>query len=284
MAHGNTTEASNDTTIAARAEAFVRARLAAAALPAYPGAMPETLAEAYAIQDYAIHLWPDTLVGWKVGRINPPWDTAFGGDRLVGPIFSRQVAEAQGGAAQGFVFAGGFGAVEGEVILVAGADAPEDKLDWSLEEAREMVGSVLIGAEIASSPFPGINDHGPLVTISDFGNHNGLILGQAMDTSGQTGTDGPLFRTLIDGAEAGRATPAAIPGGPIESFRALLEIVARRGRPVRRGMYISTGAVTGVHPVQIGQSVVIEVAGREALNLNMQEARPTPAPPPGPDA
>lgn len=274
MAHGSTTEMSNNAAIEARAEAFVRARLAAIALPAYPGAVPATLAEAYAIQDHAIRLWPDTLSGWKVGRINAPWDGALGCDRLVGPIFSRQVVQAEGGSVEGLVFGGGFGAVEGEVIIVAGADAPAGKLDWSLEEAAEIAGPVLIGAEVASSPFPGINDLGPLVTISDFGNHNGLILGPALDNPGQSGTSGALFRTLIDGIEAGRATPSAIPGGPLESFRALLEIVARRGLPLRRGMYVSTGAVTGVHPAHAGQTATIEVDGRAIINLNMKVAMP----------
>lgn len=267
---------SNFAAINARAEAFVRARLAAVALPAYPGAVPETLAEAYAIQDCAVRLWPDRLAGWKVGRINPPWDSALGCDRLVGPVFSRQVAPAQAGAADGFVFEGGFGAVEGEVIIVAGADAPADKIDWSLEDAAKISGSVLIGAEVASSPFPGINDLGPLVTISDFGNHNGLILGPPLDKPGQSGTSGALFRTLVDGIEAGQATPAAIPGGPLESFRALLEIVARRGLPLRKGMYVSTGAVTGVHPVRAGQTAVIEVDGRAIISLKMNSAQPTP--------
>lgn len=278
MAHGSTTEMSNAAAIEARAEAFVRARLAAAALPAYPGALPASLAEAYAIQDHAIGLWPDQLAGWKVGRINPPWDSALGCDRLVGPIFSRQVVQAGADPVSALVFEGGFGAVEGEVIIVAAADAPDGKLDWSLEDAAEIAGPVLIGAEIASSPFPGINDLGPLVTISDFGNHNGLILGPALDSSGQSGTISARFRTLVDGLEAGRATPAAIPGGPLESFRALLEIVARRGLPLRKGMYVSTGAVTGVHPAGPGQTAVIEVNGRETIYLSLKPATPAPAP------
>ena len=49
------------------AERFVAARLAARALPDYPGPLPETLTEAYARQDAAITLWPDSIAGWKVG-------------------------------------------------------------------------------------------------------------------------------------------------------------------------------------------------------------------------
>jgi len=64
-----------DATVALRADvarSFVEARLDARALPAYPGELPTTLADGYAIQELAIGLYPDTIVGWKVGRIPPP--------------------------------------------------------------------------------------------------------------------------------------------------------------------------------------------------------------------
>jgi 2-keto-4-pentenoate hydratase len=45
-----------------------------------------------------------------------------------------------------------------------------------------------------------------------------------------------------------------MPGGPLESFRFLLEACARRGRPLRAGQLVSTGAITGVHEIRSGQS------------------------------
>jgi len=247
--------------IDARAAAFVEARLAGRSLAAYPGALPDSMSEAYRIQTQAIGLWPDKIVGWKVGRINPPWDKQYGTDRLAGPIFAGQLTHAGDGPDAAYLFAGGFGAVEGEIVIEAGADAPADKLDWTLAEAIDFAGVLRLGVEIASSPFPGINDHGPLVTISDFGNNNGLILGaEIRDWRGASPADWRL-RTLIDGAEAGAADASALPGGPLESFRAVLEICARIGHPLRRGMQITTGAVTGVHPFRAGQTARVEMAG-----------------------
>jgi len=51
------------------AETFVRARLAARAVPTYPGEAPEEMARSYAIQDAAIALYPDRVAGWKVGGV-----------------------------------------------------------------------------------------------------------------------------------------------------------------------------------------------------------------------
>src|SRR5215469_551636 len=79
------------------AQQFVRARLRAEALAAFPGEVPATLDEAYMTQDCAMALWPDRLAGWKVGRIDPPWSDRLGATRLVGPVFERGVRLATAG-------------------------------------------------------------------------------------------------------------------------------------------------------------------------------------------
>ena len=86
-----------------------------------------------------------------------------------------------------------------------------------------------------NSCFAGINDHGPLVTISDFGNNNGLVLGQEIQGWRDASPANWKMRTLIDGTLAGKADATSIPGGPLESFRQLLEICAARGLPLRKG-------------------------------------------------
>jgi 2-keto-4-pentenoate hydratase len=250
----------------ARAAAFVDARQGARALEAYPGALPANLAEAYDIQSQAIAAWPDRVAGWKVGRINTPWDVSLGSDRLVGPIFERQVSRANETAAPAYIFTGGFGAVEGEIVFELGSDAPAHKVHWSVAEAEEIAVSAWIGVEIASSPFAEINDHGPLVTISDFGNNNGLILGTEIKAWRSAAAADWQIRTCIDGTEAGAANAGVLPGGPIESLRAALAICAKRGLPLRRGMFVSTGAVTGIHVIRPGQTARIELAGAAPID------------------
>src|SRR5688500_15777061 len=72
----------NETT--AIAERFLSARRTAAGLQDYPGTFPETLDQAYAVQDVAIGRWGKPIVGWKVGRIPEPLSEKFGIDRLAG--------------------------------------------------------------------------------------------------------------------------------------------------------------------------------------------------------
>src|SRR3546814_7772641 len=79
--------------------------------------------------------------------------------------------------------------------------------DWSSDvcssdlEATAHIDMVHLGIEIASSPLPTINDLGPTVTISDFGNNNGLVIGPAIaDWRGADIADWPVS-LLINGRE-----------------------------------------------------------------------------------
>lgn len=239
------------------ARAFTDARRTGRAVLSYPGAHPDSLDAAYAVQDEAIALWPDRIAGWKLGRINAPWDARFGAGRLAGPIFSRNVWTAETDRPTPFaVITGGFAAVEAEYVLEL-ADTAPDRGDWAAETAAGLVGRAFVGVEIAGSPFPGINDHGPAVTASDFGNNAGLILGAEI-ADWRVRLMGLTCTTAIDGAIIGTGGAASIPNGPLDSLAFLLNLLHRRGRRLEAGQLISTGAATGVHDIALGQSAVAD--------------------------
>lgn len=248
--------AHDNSSASAIAQAFTAARAASRAVPSYPGEHPASMAEAYAVQDDAIALWPDRIAGWKLGRINAPHDAHFGAGRLAGPIFSKNVWAAGKAPTTFGVIAGGFAAVEAEYVLEL-ADTAVDRDGWTAETAAELVGRAFIGVEIAGSPFPGINDHGPAVTASDFGNNAGLILGREIVDWRARLMD--LTCTVsIDGVLIGSGGAASIPDGPLDSLAFLLNLLHRRGRRLEAGQLISTGAATGVHDIRIGQSAVAD--------------------------
>lgn len=245
------------------AKAFTEARLNNAGLPEYPGEVPQSLDEAYAIQDAAITLWPHKVAGWKIGGFGGDYAVRFKETKLSGPVFDNQIYKSNGISLDMPVFAEGFAAIEPEIVMIVKADAPVDKTNWTLDEAQEYVGAVHIGVEIASSPFPSINDMGPLVTISDFGNNNGLIIGQELKGWSESKLEDWRVETLIDGMSVGATTPP----GPLLSFRFVLENTARRGMPLKKGMAITTGAITGVHRAFSGQSSIIKCSGAADINM-----------------
>ncbi len=239
--------------IAAR---FVAARRAGASLAAFPGSIPATLADAYRVQDAGIARVNDSVGGWKVGRILPPQSTQFGADRLAGPIFSRSIQHAAAGlSSTGSIYAGGFGAAEAELLLRLGRAPAPGQSKFTLEEAAALIDAVHVGLEIASSPLATINELGPPVIISDFGNNNGLIIGpEIANWASRNIADLPVAM-LIDGIQVGRGSAAVFTDGPIGSVRFLLELMAQRGISLAPGTWISSGAITGVHDVKGSQRI-----------------------------
>ena len=233
---------------------FVAARSGAFRLADYPGRLPQTMEEAYLIQDAAMQLRGGTVGGWKLGRINPPFDEAMGTNRLAGPIFSDLIVTApRHGTASMPVIAEGFAAAEAEFLLRLRNDiAPGQALSADLEES---VDRIAFGIEIASSPLRSINDLGPAVTASDFGNNHGLLVGPDVDLRASLELDEIPVSLSIDGVVIGRGTTATMLDGPWGALRFLLELTSARDIVLSAGQWVSTGAVTGVHRVAPGQRV-----------------------------
>jgi 2-keto-4-pentenoate hydratase len=230
------------------------------------------LAEAYAVQDAAISMWPDDVAGWKIGLVAPEHRAAFGAERISGPIFRSQVRFAGGEAIDLPVYAGGFAAVEAEFVLRMGADAPAGARAWRAEEAAELVDAIHVGVECASSPLALINDLGPAVTASDFGNNAGLIVGAEIADWRERPWPSLTAATFIDGALVGSGAASLVPGGPFAALSFILEHCASRGRPVRAGQWISTGATTGVHVIQPGQSAHVDFGVHGQIRCRMVKA------------
>jgi 2-keto-4-pentenoate hydratase len=215
------------------AEQFVRARLAGQSFSQYPGTVPATLAEAYSLQELAIQRFPDAIVGWKVARIGAQWSKQYPEERLVVPVFQ-----------------GGFAAVEAEIVLRVNEDAPANKTNWTIDEAAELVRSFHLGVETAGSPLATLNDLGPGAIIGDFGNNWGVIVGSMV---GEWRSIAEIIAlTFIEDALCGRGT-AFIRQGALGALAFALNKCAERGRPLRAGDVVSTGAITGVHDIKVGQ-------------------------------
>jgi 2-keto-4-pentenoate hydratase len=262
-----TNERSEDRTATAAAIAgcFVTARQNAKSLAKFPGTIPLDLDTAYLCQELAIKAWPDRLIGWKVGMIAPPLRPIYRTDRLAGAIFEAGLRRGNG-RVEFPVFVGGFAAVEAEFVLRIAHDAPAGKLDWTEAEAHALVGAMHIGIETAGSPLATINELGPTVIAADFGNNAGLILGPEVHDWAAQPLDSLRVVTSIDAKIVGRGDAGFLPHGPIGALQFLAGQTARMGRPLQAGMLVSTGAVTGVHDISVGQSASADFGARGRIS------------------
>lgn len=258
--------------LATIADSFVAARRQGRALPGFPGEIPADLVTAYRVQDFAIAQWPDRVVGWKVGYIAPERRDVSGDERLLGPIFARAFQMTTGGQNGFHVFAGGFGAVEAEYVLRVDADAPEGKSDWTPEEAATVPSTLFIGMEVASSPLATINQLGPRVVVSDFGNNNGLVMGVEIPDWAARSDASLTCSTWIDGVRVGQGGATTLPGGLRAAFAFALSRSAQRGRPLKAGDLIATGNATGIHDILPGQVARIEFDGHGRIECRAMAA------------
>lgn len=271
------------------AQNFVSARRAARALSDYPGQIPAVLTDSYAIQEEAIKLWDRPVVGWKIGRLAPERQAEHGTERLAGPVFDTLFKPAEG-EVEIPVFENGFAAVEAEFVFRIGKDAEAGKTEYSEAEALGLIDALFAGVEMAGSPLPTINKLGPTVVASDFGNNFGLILGAQLASFDASSTVEDLNEatvkgykavTEIDGQVIGEGGLFTMPGGPLKAIAWLAGHLAARGRPLKVGQLISSGATTGIHDILAGQSSVVTYSGPHhettqiALKtVTLTEARP----------
>jgi len=237
------------------ARAFVTARAEARVLSNFPGPLPADLDDAYAVQEEVLRLTGRRLAGWKVAGIPPAFRTQYDAERLVGPIFADNVQEVPGGArATVKVHIGGFCAVEAEFVVRLVADVRRD----ADEAAIAKLARLHVGAEVASSPFAGINDLGPGSVISDHGNQSGAVVGPEVSPEMFGKWDQLVSRTFVNGTLAGEGSAARVAGGPFASAAFLVRQLASRGRQLKAGDIILTGMTTGIHAVSEGDVIRYE--------------------------
>ena len=204
------------------------------------------------------------MLGWKVARIKPDLASKWGAPRIAGPIFDIRVPTA---ATPAFpLIEGGYAAAEAEFVLPI-RKVPDGPV-LTFAEAAEAIGAAHIGIEVAGSPYAAINEHGPAVTVSDFGNNLGLVLGREIPQPETADAFNLTVTSLLNGQLAGSGVASGPAGGPVDAALFLFELTARHGLPVESGQWISTGAITGGHPVKPGDEFEARFGDRGTVSCH----------------
>ncbi|HET6526518.1 2-keto-4-pentenoate hydratase [Sphingopyxis sp.] len=238
--------------------ALLAARLSGQALPAFPAPVPATLAEAYDVQQRLTAALGAPVLGWKVGRIPPALVETLGAERVAGPVL--RVAELDGDRpGEALIFDGGAGAIESEVMLRLRA-VPDGRVTG--DDGARWIDEIRAGFEVASSPAPDVHDHAPYGIVADIGINNGLLLGPRLDPDDFATL---AVETRIDGVAVGTGRPIDVLDGPWGSLDFLADLHRRGVIELKSGQWISAGAITGVHPIAIGQTATARFGSVAAI-------------------
>lgn len=244
------------------AKILVEARKTGNAFAKYPTDIPKSLDYSYQVQDEAIKLYGDKIIGWKIGRLAPDLHGVHGTERLAGPIFEcnfQKIAKSN----EVNLFNGGFAAVEAEYVFEIENDADPSKTLYSQEEASQLINAIYAGVEMAGSPIFDINSYGPTVVASDFGNNFGLILGEKLfdiESLNQLSANECQkynAQSFINGELVGQGGLFSMPNGPLAAIAWLAGHLAERKMPLKKGQLISSGASTGIHEIKSDQSAKV---------------------------
>ncbi len=208
----------------------------------------------------AIGLWSDTVFGWKVGYIAAERRDGSGDERLLGPIFKRQLWNDTGGTTDIPVFVGASPQSKQSTCWSCWRTRRPDSWTGPRNRPKRCL-RASIGVEVASSPLATINELGPRVVVSDFGNNNGLVLGPEIVDWTARDENSLRAETLIEGEVVGTGGATRLPGGLRAAYAFALSRSALRGRPLRKGDLIATGNATGIHDIEAGQTALVRFAG-----------------------
>lgn len=251
--------------------ALVEARSQYRHLESFPGTVPATLDEAYAVQSTSIAAWPDKVVGWKVGGVPESYQSQYNEKQIAGPVFSKTVRQSRGVTAMP-VFAGGFAAIEAEFILKTNKAIEPGSVNLDIDSLMDLIGEVYIGVEIASSPLASINDLGPGSIISDFGNNYGVLLGREVKDWRTRDIKDVSISVTINDAIIGETKATPLSQGAFGSFAFLIAKSAFRGITLEAGTLVSTGAITGVHKAKIGDKSVVSFGALGSMDIELVKA------------
>jgi 2-keto-4-pentenoate hydratase len=254
---------------------LVAARANAEPLSDFPGKLPDTLCDAYTVQAASIARWPDEIAGWKVGMVPDSDRSRLAAERLAGPIFKSSIADIEPGSTQSMpIYRGGFAAVEAEFVLRLATTIEPSRRTFSDAELVGLVSALHVGAEIASSPMAAVNQLGPSCVVSDFGNNAGLLIGPSVPNWDSLPLDALTAAVTVDEEVVGTASASAITGGLLQVLRFLIGLCADRGITLPKGTYVSSGAVTGIHEVDVDSRAQVDFGSFGSFNVVFESMQP----------
>ena len=238
----------------------------------FPGPIPSTLTEAYVVQDGSIEASDQTIVGWKVGMVPPELREKLGAERVIGPVFkSTHILltdkQAAGEAFDLPVYAGGFIAIEAELVIEINQDIAPGSINTA-DGVEHLVKSVYAGIEMASSPVIDLNSYGPTAIVSDIGNQYGVVVGTEIeDWKNQIAkmeTSVTINDQLIN-----KAATDGILNGPMAALAFMIDCCAERGITLSAGSLCSSGAITGVHEALVGSTSTVKFGDVCTMNFTL---------------
>jgi 2-keto-4-pentenoate hydratase len=230
--------------IAQAAALFVAARRTGKHIDALPAAcQPQTLDDAFAIQDAVTAALGETIAGWKVALVD--------GRVVRGPIFASRVFDSGAKIEAAKMPLLG---IEGEIAFMFNRDMPAGK--HSYEDVAAAV-TAFAAIEVVDSRFATYPDAPPQAKNADFVSNGGFVRGPSAANWRALDLKTIAVRLAIGGQEVLSRNGGHIAGDPLIPAVALVNDLPNG---VKAGQFITTGTYTGIAFAKAGQTAAVTFA------------------------
>lgn len=238
------------------ARALMDAHASNTAVQSFPdGSAPESVAEAYAIQDAAVTLSGEAIGAWKVGPASADFP------ETCAPILASRVQTSPAT----FPNALRLKAVECEVAFRLARDLPPKDGPYTSAQARAAVASAMVAIEVVETRYAGWPVESRVWALADNQSNHALVVGPEIPLPDQTTIDA-LTATLALGKTVKPADKGFPGGDPFALIAWLASHVGTRAptlaeRGLKAGDIITTGSWNGVDFATDGMTVRADYPG-----------------------
>lgn len=218
---------------------------------------PDSLDEAYAVQDFVIAgLLADhggQSIGWKVGCTNAAAQQLLG---LGGPFYGRLLSPFVHDSpvtldANRFHML----CVEAEFAVEVGRDFAAGDAPFNRAGVADHIRSVLPAIEIVDTRFVNWRRVGATWLVADNGSAGHWVRGKAVADWRGLDLAGHQIALRVNEQVIREGVGANVMGHPFEAVRFLANDLARRGRALRAGDIVSTGTAIEVYYAKAGDRI-----------------------------
>ncbi|MDF1792385.1 MAG: hypothetical protein P1U88_10775 [Thalassobaculaceae bacterium] len=247
--------------VKAAATTLMDHRARKASLDALPdGQKPEALDDGYAIQAALIEMRAAegaTSIGYKIGATNAGARELLGlPDMFWGVLLSTMTTESPSAFPSKDLY---IRVIEPEIALRFAK--PLDGLKKTITEADviDAVDAVLPAIEIVDTPYgAGWTKAGGASLIADDGAHGAWIMGKPVDGAKDMNLLDLAVTLTADGQSVREGKGGNVEGGPFAVTAWLVNELAKHGKSIKAGDYVTTGSTTPPYPAQPNEKIVAD--------------------------
>jgi len=239
------------------ADTFVALRASGARLDAPPPGDPETMAQAYAVQEAYIARMAEPVVGWKVGMTNAAAQEAGGIDEpIAGPLFQSAVVPSPADLATP---PEALRIVECEFGFRMATDLPAQDAPYTEAAVAAAVATLHPAVEIVDVHLPAGLKAGPRWVAADGGGNMYWVPGAGTTDWDPDELPERSVSVFRNGEPQGDGTAAAL-DNPVSVLAWLANHLIGRGLFLRAGDWVSTGLRTPIFSAAPGDRIEADYA------------------------